>query len=118
MAELAFSRPRYGGLELQAVLFTGVLLVTLFLVLFPVGMLIVYSFSVGPAAGPLQLGLDAWRHALASPMILGSLFNTIRLLLAIHLISFPLAVLLAWLIARTDLPGAAAFELMFWISFF
>jgi iron(III) transport system permease protein len=119
MADLALPAPWQGrGLELQAVLFTGVLLMTLFLVLFPIGMLIVYSFSVGPPAGPVQLGLEAWRHALASPTILGSLFNTVRLLLAIHLISFPLAVTLAWLIARTDLPGAAAFEFMFWISFF
>jgi len=115
---LAAPAPRSRSLELQAVLFTGVLLVTLFLVLFPIGMLIFYSFSVGPPAGTLQLGLDAWRHALESPTILGSLLNTIRLLLAVHLISFPVALGLAWLIARTDLPGAAAFEFMFWISFF
>jgi iron(III) transport system permease protein len=119
VAELALSGPRYRGtIELQAVLFAGVLLLTLFLVLFPIAMLIFYSFSVGPPAGPLQLGLDAWENALASPMVLGSLFNTVKLLLAIHLISFPVAVTLAWLIARTDLPGAQVFELMFWISFF
>jgi iron(III) transport system permease protein len=119
VAELVLSSPRQvRGLELQAVLFVGVLLVTLFVVLFPIALLIFYSFSVGAAGGPLQLGLDAWRHALESPMILGSLLNTIKLLLAIHLISFPLAVTLAWLIARTDLPGAPLFEFMFWISFF
>jgi iron(III) transport system permease protein len=120
MAELTLPAPRHlpHALELQAVLFTGVLLLTLFLVLFPIAMLIFYSFSVGPPAGPLRLGLDAWENALASPMILGSLLNTIKLLLAIHLISFPVAVTLAWLIARTDLPGAHTFELMFWVSFF
>jgi iron(III) transport system permease protein len=120
VAEFALSAPRQlpRTIELQGVLFTGVLLLTLFLVLFPIAMLILYSFSVGPPAGPLQLGLDAWENALASPMILGSLLNTVKLLLAIHLISFPLAVTLAWLIARTDLPGAQVFELMFWISFF
>ena len=58
-------------------------------------MLVFYSFSVGPPAGPLQLGLDAWRHALASPVILGSLLNTIKLLVAIHIISFPIAVTVA-----------------------
>jgi iron(III) transport system permease protein len=120
MTELILPAPRQlpRTIELQGVLFTGVLLLTLFLVLFPIAMLILYSFSVGPPAGPLQLGLDAWENALASPMILGSLLNTVKLLLAIHLISFPLAVTLAWLIARTDLPGAQVFELMFWISFF
>ncbi len=121
MAELALpgltQRPRR-GFELQAVLFIGVLLVTLFLVLFPIAMLVFYSFSVGPPAGPLLLGLDAWRHALESPVILGSLLNTIKLLVAIHIISFPIAVTVAWVLARTDLPGAHAFEFMFWISFF
>jgi iron(III) transport system permease protein len=121
MAEFALPAPARrsrSGLELQAVLFIAVLLITLFLVLFPIALLIFYSFSVGPPAGPLQLGLDAWRHALESPLILGSLLNTIKLLVSIHLISFPVAVTIAWLLARTDLPGAHAFEFMFWISFF
>ena len=49
--------------EVQTVLFVGVLMATLFLVLFPVVLLIFYSFSVGTPAEPLRLGFDAWRHA-------------------------------------------------------
>ena len=44
-------------------LFASVLLITLFLVLFPVVLLVFYSFSVGTPNEPLRLGLDAWRNA-------------------------------------------------------
>jgi iron(III) transport system permease protein len=105
-------------LEVQTVLFTTVLLTTLFLVLFPVVLLIFYSFSVADPAAPLQLGLDAWRNAVDNPQIIGSVLNTIKLLLSIHVISFPVAVTIACILARTDLPWRHGFEFMFWISFF
>lgn len=105
-------------LEVQTVLFAAVLMATLFLVLFPVLLLIFYSFSVGTAAEPLRLGLDAWRHAVDNPQILSSVLNTVKLLLSIHMISFPVAIAIAWVLARTDLPGRHAIEFMFWISFF
>jgi iron(III) transport system permease protein len=104
--------------EVQTVLFASVLLITLFLVLFPVVLLVFYSFSVGTPTGPLRLGLDAWRNAVDNPLILTSVLNTIKLLLSIHMISFPVAIAIAWVLARTDLPGRQGFEFMFWISFF
>jgi iron(III) transport system permease protein len=40
------------------------------------------------------------------------------LVLARQVIALPLAVLMAWTIARTDLPGRNWFEFAFWLSFF
>jgi iron(III) transport system permease protein len=105
-------------METQTVLFASVLLITMFLVLFPVVLLIFYSFSVGNPNGPLVLGLDAWRNAIDNPEIFTSILNTIKLLLSIHMISFPVAIAIAWVLARTDLPWRQGFEFMFWISFF
>jgi len=104
--------------EAQALLFTIALLTTVFLVLFPVILLVAYSFVESLPKEELRLGVDAWRHAVESPLIMGSLVNTVLLLLAIHGISFPVAILIAWTLARTDLPFRNGLEFMFWISFF
>jgi iron(III) transport system permease protein len=104
--------------ELQTALFVVVLLTVLFFVLLPVVLLVVFGFSVGSPAEPIRFGLDGWRHAVENPTILGSIVNTIKLLGAIHGISFPAAVAIAWVLARTDLPGRNSFEFLFWISFF
>jgi iron(III) transport system permease protein len=105
-------------LETQTLLFTVVLLTTMLLVLLPVVLLIAYSFVESLPNQPLRLGFDAWQHAVESPLIMGSLVNSILLLLAIHGISLPVAVVIAWVLARTDLPFRSGFEFMFWVSFF
>jgi iron(III) transport system permease protein len=121
MAEIAVSGVaprRLPQIELQALLYAAVLLTLLFLVLFPVVMLVLYSFSVGMPGTPLQLGFEGWARAIADPVITRSVLNSVKVLLAIHGISFPVAILIAWILARTDLPGRDFFEFMFWISFF
>jgi iron(III) transport system permease protein len=88
------------------------------MVLAPLVMLFIHSFQVGVPGSPLSFGLDGWRQAFSDPRILRSVDNTIRLTLARQVIAIPLAILLAWLLARTDLPGRNAFEFCFWLSFF
>ena len=105
-------------LELQVLLFVVVLLTSLFLILLPVVLLIFNSFSAALPGEPFRLGLDAWRHAFENPRILESVLNTLKLLLAIHGTALPLGVIIAWILARTDLPWRHGFEFMFWISFF
>jgi iron(III) transport system permease protein len=104
--------------ELQVLLFVAVLVTSLFLILLPVTLLILYSFSVGAPGQPLQFGLDAWRHAIENPTIFTSVINTVKLLIAIHATAFPIAITIAWILARTDLPWRHGFEFLFWISFF
>jgi iron(III) transport system permease protein len=48
----------------------------------------------------------------------GTIVNTIKLLVAINIISFPVAVIVSWVLARTDIPWRNGLEFMFWISFF
>ena len=81
--------------ELRTILFVIVLLVTLFLVLYPVLLIIFYSFSSAEAGADFVFGLDAWHRALSEPAMFGSIVNTIKLLVAIHVIAFPVAVLIS-----------------------
>ncbi|MFM2129652.1 MAG: hypothetical protein RL477_1198 [Pseudomonadota bacterium] len=121
MAEIAL--PAEGSrtrrlFELRTVLFTVVLLTTLFLVLYPVVLIVFYSFSSAETGADFVFGMDAWQKALREPAMFGTIVNTIKLLLAINLISFPIAVAIAWVLARTDIPWRGGLEFMFWISFF
>jgi iron(III) transport system permease protein len=105
-------------LELQVLLFVLLLVTLLVLILLPVVLLIFYSFSAAAPGETFRLGLDAWEHALENPTIVQSIINTVKLLIAIHGTSLPIAVIVAWILARTDLPWRRGFEFMFWISFF
>jgi iron(III) transport system permease protein len=121
MAEIAL--PPLGGrvrrmLEFRTVLFALVLLVTLFLVLYPVLLIVFYSFSIAETGADFVFGLDAWKRALSEPAMFGTIVNTIKLLVAINIISFPVAVIVSWVLARTDIPWRNGLEFMFWISFF
>jgi iron(III) transport system permease protein len=121
VAEIAL--PPVGGrvrrmFEFRTVLFAVVLLVTLFLVLYPVLLIIFYSFSVAETGADFVFGLDAWKRALSEPAMFGTIVNTIKLLVAINIISFPVAVVVSWVLARTDIPWRNGLEFMFWISFF
>lgn len=104
--------------ELRTVLFTLVLLITLFLVLYPVLLIIFYSFSAAEVGDDFVFGWDSWRYALNEPAMFGTIVNTLKLLLAINIIAFPIAVVVSWVLARTDIPGRNGLEFMFWISFF
>ena len=104
--------------ELQGLLFLAVLMTSLFLILLPVVLLIFYSFSAGAPGEAFRLGFDAWEHAFENPRIMESVFNTLKLLLAIHGTALPIGILVSWILARTDLPWRHGFEFMFWISFF
>ena len=72
----------------------------------------------GRPGEPARYGLDGWRAALAEPGLRAALVNTLTVTFVRQLISLPLAVLIAWLLARTDLPGADWIEFAFWAAFF
>ena len=105
-------------LEAQAVAGTMALAVVAFLVLYPIFLIIFNSFQVARPGAPPAYGLEGWRIALSSSGMRQAVYNTFLLLFSRQLISFPFAIFLAWLLARTDLPGKGWLEFMFWLSFF
>jgi iron(III) transport system permease protein len=89
-----------------------------FFALYPIVLIVVNSFQVAKPGAPALYGLDGWRAVLSQPGLRRALYNTFSLLAVRQLLSFPVAVFIAWLLARTDLPGKSALEFMFWLSFF
>src|SRR5713226_10311802 len=88
-----------------------------FLVFYPWFLLTIQSFNVGQLGQPFQWGLEAWRDAFANPGIWSALGNTFKIFFAFQFISFPLAICIAWILARTDIPWSHGFEFLFWIAF-
>src|SRR5262245_24447449 len=109
---------RRRGVEAETVFCSAVLAVVAFGVLFPIVLVVLESFQVAPPGQPAAYGLDGWRAALSEPGLRGALLNTLKVTLVRQLISLPLAVLIAWLLARTNLPGRHWLEFAFWIAFF
>ena len=93
------------------------LLVGIILVL-PLGMLLTNSFNVAPAGQAFRYGLGNWQSALADPTALGALWNSFALAIVRTAISVPVALVLTWLVARTDMPGRGAIEVLAWLSIF
>jgi iron(III) transport system permease protein len=116
-SRLAVRRPPL-LLDTQSVLCTGVLAVVAFSVVYPVALVVLQSFQVAGPGEPARWGLDGWRAAFEEPGLRGALVNTLKVTLVRQLLSLPFAVLIAWLIARTDLPGRDWIEFGFWAAFF
>ncbi|HEY8152429.1 MAG TPA: ABC transporter permease subunit, partial [Vicinamibacteria bacterium] len=105
-------------IELQSVLCTVVLALVALCVVFPIVLVVLQSFQVAAPGQPAAYGLDGWRAALGEPGLRAALVNTFKVTVVRQLLSLPLAVLIAWLLARTDLPGRSWIEFGFWAAFF
>jgi iron(III) transport system permease protein len=89
-----------------------------FYVVYPLVLIFVNSFNVARPGQPPVYALDAWVDAWTSRGILASLGNTFAVALWYQVLSFPIGVLLAWVLGRTNVPGARWLEFCFWLSFF
>ena len=114
----AAALPSPRRIEAQAVLCTVVLALVAFCVVFPLFLVVLQSFQVAAPGEVARYGLDGWRAALGEPGLRGALWNTFTVTFVRQLLSLPLAVLIAWLLARTDLPGRSWIEFAFWAAFF
>jgi iron(III) transport system permease protein len=115
---LVVTRRRLLSVQPQHIVYGLILLVVAVFVLYPVVILVANSFVTGQIGQPRHWSLDGWRVALTDPAMLPAIWNTIKVLVANEAISMPLAVALAWLLARSDLPWRGGLEFMFWITFF
>ena len=111
----AFSRWRLDG---QTLLLSLLLGLVCFLVLTPVLWTLFNSFQVSQPWEPAVYGLDGWKEAFSSPGIRQAIYNSFSLTITRQLIALVMGILLAWVLARTDIPGKGWMELMFWFSFF
>jgi iron(III) transport system permease protein len=105
-------------LEGRFLLCTLMLAILGLLVLYPVTLLVFNSFVVELPDGEKTLGLGNWQMALLQPGMFQAILNTFKLTIVLELIAFPLGILVAWLMARTDIPGKGVLDFFFWLAFF
>jgi len=89
-----------------------------FLVLTPLGLMIMNSFQIARPGQPIVWGLEGWVKAFTTPGIVKAMTNTFSLALTRQAIALVLGCFFAWLIARSDIPMKGFLEFFFWLSFF
>ena len=87
-------------------------------ILAPIAMVTLNGFNVAGPFDPFRFGLTQWAEAWANPRVAAALWNTVFFVAMRVLLGFAIAVPAAWLVARTDIPGARWLEFGFWIAFF
>ena len=88
------------------------------LVIYPIFLLVRDAFYVTAKDGTESLGLSNWIEVWSEPGLVRSIVNTFNRAVVTTLVSLPLAIILAWLVTRTDLPGKRAITICAWIAFF
>jgi iron(III) transport system permease protein len=105
--------PRMGHVVMALIL--GVLG---FYILYPIVLIFINSFNVADlASDPPRYSLDNWRAAYREPLIFDAVQNTFLIYILYTAVSFPVAVVIAWVLARTNVPGAHWLEFGFWVSY-
>jgi iron(III) transport system permease protein len=85
-------------------LFLLIVVVLLWLILIPMGQMILSSFRAGHPAAPGPFTFDNYRVAYTSPLTYRMILNTLIFSGASTALSVLIAILFAWLIERTDMP--------------
>ncbi|MEN9763069.1 MAG: hypothetical protein RI906_2895 [Pseudomonadota bacterium] len=88
-----------------------------FLSLYPMAMLLYGSLHSTPPGTAGHFNLDGYR-SLLTPDNLAVMWNTVGISLVKTVLSMALAILLAWIVARTDTPGRQTLEVLITLPFF
>jgi iron(III) transport system permease protein len=117
---VALPAPREQTISVQwsVVVMTLLLGMVAFLVLAPLTLMLLSSFQLARPGQPAVYGLAGWQTAFTDRSIVSALVNTLSLSVVREGIALVVGVLMAWLIARTDLIGKHVLEFVFWIAFF
>lgn len=125
MATLEYSAgviPSYGRLRFTSLTSKlasrGLPLVVGVILVMPLLMLMINSVNVAAAGQPYRFGLGNWQAAFADPAALSALWNSFALAITRTAISLPIALVLTWLLARTDMPGRSTIEVLAWLAIF
>ena len=89
-----------------------------FLVIYPLFMIFFASFKGGPPGEPSPFTLRGYAEAYTSKETYTTLFTTIWLGLVRAVLAVALAILLAWVVTRTDTPWRGGLEVIVWLKFF
>lgn len=88
-----------------------------FYILYPVLLVFINSFNIAGIGQPTEWSLENWRTAFSQPGIWTAVWHTFMIYFLYTGIGFPVAVLIAWTLARTNVKWSYGLEFMFWVSF-
>jgi iron(III) transport system permease protein len=108
---------RYGGRYARPGAIVLLVLVLGFLTVYPLAMLLYGSIHSTPPGMAGEFNLAGYR-ALLAPDNLQALLNTLLISFVKTLLSITLAILMAWIVARTDTPGRGVLEILITLPFF
>lgn len=95
-----------------------ILIVLGFYFVYPVVLIGINSFNITPSIiHPATYGLDNWRIAFRDPEIFEAIGNSLLIFALSMAINFPLAVLIAWSLARVRMPFTYGLEFGFWVAY-
>jgi iron(III) transport system permease protein len=84
----------------------------------PILFLLISSFNIAVPGKAAVYGLQNWMRAFTDPGTLSALWMSF-LIASVRLVpAMILSVLVAWLIARTDMPGGNTLEFLCWMAYF
>jgi iron(III) transport system permease protein len=117
--QLAVLRSVKTGSGKGYVIMAAVLLTLGFLLIWPVLLILINSFNIAVDwfVEPREWGFDHWKEAFTEPDLLVTLWNSIMIWGLTALISFPVGVTLAWVLARTQVRFSRQLEFLFWIAY-
>lgn len=84
----------------------------------PLLFLLAGSFNLAPPGKPAVYGLENWTRAFSDPTTVSALWMSFALSVTRLVPAMALAVVIAWLIARTDMPGGNTIEFFCWLAYF
>jgi iron(III) transport system permease protein len=90
-----------------------------YFLIWPVLLLLINSFNAASDwfVEPRVWGVKHWVNAFQRPGLLRSLGNSLLIWSLTISISFPVGVVIAWLLARTKMPFSHTLEFLFWVSY-
>ncbi len=103
--------------SLPNLMLVGCVVVVVWLVFVPLSALLYNAFTEDTGFGPGALSLDNFIEAYSSWHIPGLLWNSVVFALGTALATFVMGALVAWVVERTDAPGASLFHVMSLLSF-
>jgi iron(III) transport system permease protein len=112
--------PRFSSLSsnVQTLLFTLLTAGVAYLVFYPIFTLVVTSIEVHFYGQETKYGVDNWSELFVQERLGDAISNTVSLSATRQFFSLLIGIFIAWLIARTDLPGRKYIEIGFWIALY
>lgn len=112
------SRPERGGIQTSTLLMTALTLVVAILTVTPVAIALVASFRTAPVGQHGVWTVVGFARVIHDPTTLHVIWTTVWLALVRASLATALAVVLAWILARTDCPFRGQLEVVLLLSLF